>query len=51
MDAIQQFFQERHQAIAGMAQDEGLKCKSLDWMFNADRYKYSYNSRGWAAPS
>jgi cephalosporin hydroxylase len=43
MDAIEQFKQERNQAIAEMAKDEELKKKSLDWMIHADKYKYTYN--------
>jgi len=43
MDPIEEFKQERKQAIALMAQDQELKQKSIDWMIHADRYKYSYN--------
>lgn len=43
MDPIEEFKQERKQAIALMAQDQELKQKSIDWMIHADKYKYSYN--------
>lgn len=43
MDPIEQFKQERADAINNMAQDKELKEKSVDWMLHADRYKYTYN--------
>ena len=43
MDPIEEFKQERKNAIAAMVKDEELKKKSLDWMIHADKYKYSYN--------
>ncbi|MCO5235540.1 MAG: cephalosporin hydroxylase family protein [Chitinophagaceae bacterium] len=43
MDPIEQFKQERADAINNMAQDKELKAKSVDWMLHADQYKYTYN--------
>lgn len=43
MNPIEQFNEERRTAIAEMSKDEDLKAKSLDWMVQADKYKYCYN--------
>lgn len=43
MNPIEQFRQERTEAINEMTQDEELKQKSLDWMLHSDKYKYTYN--------
>ncbi len=43
MDEITKFNQERAADIAAMGQDEELKQKSIDWMLQADKYKYTYN--------
>jgi cephalosporin hydroxylase len=43
MDPIEQFKQERRQAVSEMIKDEELRRKSIDWMIHADQYKYSYN--------
>ena len=42
-DPISRFFENRAAAIKGMAGDQELKRKSLDWMLHADKYKYTYN--------
>jgi len=43
VDPIQQFKDERAADTNRMAQDEDLKKKSLEWMLQADKYKYTYN--------
>lgn len=43
MNPIEQFKQERAEAINNMTQDKELKQKSLDWMLHSDQYKYTYN--------
>lgn len=43
MDPISQFKKERAVDIAAMAEDKELHQKSIDWMLNADKYKYTYN--------
>lgn len=43
MDEITKFNQERAADITAMGQDEELKQKSIDWMLQADKYKYTYN--------
>ena len=43
MNPIEQFEQERAEALEKMARDEVLKQKSVDWMLHADKYKYTYN--------
>jgi cephalosporin hydroxylase len=43
MDPVEEFKKERKQAIDLMAQDNELKKISVDWMIQADKYKYSYN--------
>jgi cephalosporin hydroxylase len=43
MNPIEQFRQERAEALKEMNQDATLKQKSLDWMLHSDKYKYTYN--------
>ncbi len=43
MNPIEQFKQEREDAMLQMSQDAELKQKSLDWMLHSDKYKYTYN--------
>jgi cephalosporin hydroxylase len=37
------FRHERNEAISKMSNDAVLKRRSLEWMINADKYKYTYN--------
>ena len=43
MNPIEQFKQERAEALRLMSQDEDLRKKSVDWMLHSDKYKYTYN--------
>ena len=43
MNPIEEFKQERTDAINAMSNDSELKKKSVDWMLHADKYKYTYN--------
>jgi cephalosporin hydroxylase len=43
MNPIEEFKKERAEAMEAMANDAGLKKKSVDWMLHADQYKYTYN--------
>jgi cephalosporin hydroxylase len=43
MNPIEEFKNERKEAIAEMGNDAALRQKSLDWMLHADKYKYTYN--------
>ncbi len=43
MNPIEQFKQERAEALQQMKQDTELKKKSVDWMLHSDKYKYTYN--------
>lgn len=43
MNPIEQFKQERADAMALMSKDAELKQKSVDWMLHSDKYKYTYN--------
>lgn len=43
MNPIEEFKQERAEAINAMSNDAELKRKSVDWMLHADKYKYTYN--------
>lgn len=43
MNPIEEFKKERTEAMKAMANDAGLKKKSVDWMLHADQYKYTYN--------
>jgi len=43
MNPVEQFNQERKEALLQMNQDAELKQKSLEWMLHSDKYKYTYN--------
>ena len=43
MNPIEEFKNERNEAMTAMAGDAELKKKSVDWMLHADKYKYTYN--------
>jgi cephalosporin hydroxylase len=43
MNPVEQFKEERKEAMQEMKQDSELKNKSLDWMLHADKHKYIYN--------
>ena len=43
MNPIEQFKKERTDDIAAMGADQALRKKSLEWMLEADKYKYTYN--------
>lgn len=40
---LTEFYKSREASILSMSQDKELRQKSIDWMFHADRYRYSYN--------
>lgn len=42
-DPVGEFFAERASAIEAMGKDEKLRAASLDWMLQADKYKFTYN--------
>ena len=42
-DKVREFREERDAAVMEMANDERLKALSMDWMLQADQYKYTYN--------
>jgi cephalosporin hydroxylase len=50
MNQTEQFNQERNEAQRAMANDSELKQKSLDWMLQADKYKYTYNFKWLGRP-
>jgi cephalosporin hydroxylase len=50
MDFIKKFEEERAADILAMSQDEELKKLSLEWMLQADKYKYNYNFRWLGRP-
>jgi cephalosporin hydroxylase len=43
VDPVAEFLAERAADIEAMGKDEELRRKSIDWMLQADRYKYTYN--------
>ena len=43
MNPVERFVSERNEDIDQMIQDDELLQKSLDWMLQADEYKYTYN--------
>ena len=43
MDPVKEFFAERRNDIDRMIEDDELFEKSLEWMLQADKYKYTYN--------
>lgn len=43
MDIIEQFKKEREESIIKMNEDKQVKKKSLDWINEVGKYKYSYN--------
>ncbi len=42
-DEINNFYKERMQSLRDIQSDNELKQKSIEWMIDADKYKYSYN--------
>lgn len=42
-DPVGEFFAERKSDIEAMGKDEKLRAASLDWMLQADKYKFTYN--------
>ena len=42
-DPVSEFFQERKADMDLMSKDKKLKDLTLEWMIQADRYKYTYN--------
>jgi cephalosporin hydroxylase len=50
MNQTEQFNQERSKAQKAMANDSDLKQKSLDWMLQSDKYKYTYNFKWLGRP-
>jgi cephalosporin hydroxylase len=42
-DPVGAFFAERASDIEAMGRDEALRAASLDWMLQADKYKFTYN--------